>query len=64
VDSFELRVASAAEKARVGGVAHAHAWTRFGDNLDDEWFIVDLLVHLSKRHPVPSPRLPSPICHD
>ena len=31
--------------------AHLYGKTKFGDNVDDEWFIVSLLFKLSKTFP-------------
>ena len=31
--------------------AHLYGKTKFGDNVDDEWFIVSLLLKLSKAFP-------------
>jgi len=31
--------------------AHLYGKTKFGDNVDDEWFIVSLLFKLSKAFP-------------
>jgi hypothetical protein len=33
------------------GIPHLYGTTRFGDNIEDEWFIVHLLVQLSEKYP-------------
>jgi hypothetical protein len=53
-EPFNLQIWNATkmrDKSRVGDIHHIYGRTRFGDNIEDEWFIVFMLFELSKAFP-------------
>ncbi|KAJ8037874.1 Protein ecdysoneless-like [Holothuria leucospilota] len=49
-EPFALRCASGTD-GEVGQPPHLHGVTRFGDNIEDEWFIVNLIYQITRAFP-------------